>query len=232
MHIRFTATNRPRYFKKVIDSWNSVRGISQVSTYAHVEPTPARQEMLDIFFDIESKSATAVLNETRNGVLVNPWEALNDGFQVDDYVILAEDDIVVSDDILEYFDSARQLLTNKSLGVCAFTRQGGKPYHVERRPSFSPLVWATTKEMWEKYLKDSWDKDYSSGNPDGTCAGWDHNINRILAREEMHFITPMQSRSDHIGEIGGTHMVPELFESSRGVDFKKQREPTLYYALT
>lgn len=224
MHIRFTGFNRPEYFRTVIDSWNRVRGIEKTQAILHLEPSEHVSVMRDIFFDINTHWATCDVNSERLGVLVNPWAALDEGFSVDDFVILAEDDVVVSDDVLEYFDGVRHLMDEKTLAVCAFSKDGGNPFTVQRSARFSPLVWGTTRYMWTTYLRETWDKDYSTGNPDGSCAGWDHNINRILKNENMHVISPLASRSDHIGELGGIHMVPELFESSKGRDFRSSRE--------
>lgn len=230
--LRFTGYNRPNYFQLAVDSWNQVRGIEDCDVALHLEPSDVRTEdkMLDAFYSLRAKSHTLVLNNSRYGVLVNPWKALDAGFKRADNVILAEDDVIVSSDILEFmlFGLAITPAHPDLMGVCAFSREGGPEDVYEVRRTFSPLIWGTTKEVWTNYLRDTWDKDYSSGNPDGSQAGWDWNINRILAAQDKYFVYPLASRSDHIGEFGGTHMVPELFDESRGVDFKLNREPMNY----
>lgn len=230
MQIRFTGYNRPDYFEKVIDSWNNVRGIEYVRTSLHLEPSreSTQRRMTETFKKLKSKSQEVVLNNNLQGVLVNPWLALTAGFCEDDFVILAEDDVIVSSDVLEYFRAMTGNLKHSTLAVCAFGTGQGESGSAFRSDRFNPLIWGTTQDRWLYLLRDTWDKNYSTGNPDGSCAGWDHNIQRIMDRTGMHVLRPGHSRSDHIGEFEGTHMTPELFSSSRGPLFKQDRGPSEY----
>lgn len=221
----FTAYNRPEYLQSTITSWNGVRNLRSWNTAFFVEPSENRNEVENIALSLQT-NVTLHNNETKLGVLVNPWHALDTTFQGGaDFVVLAEDDVLVSSDILEYFEWASEEYSTayKILSLNAFSNLGGtKSNQLTQSSQFSPLVWGTWKDRWEETLRDTWDKDYSTGNSDGSEAGWDWNINRILQKYDWSVIKPLQSRSTHIG-IQGTHMTPDDFESSIGVDFQATR---------
>lgn len=229
--LAFTAYNRVEYMTETIASWNKVRRIENWNTHFYIEPSPLQTYVTDVINNLDT-GVVAHFNEQRQGVLVNPWNALNDRFSDGcDFVVLAEDDVVVSTDSLEYLEWASdEYVEDESvLVVNLFSQIGGTSQKaVTRDGKFSPLVWGTWRNRWENTLRDTWDKNYSSGNPDGSEAGWDWNINRILSSNGLDVIKPIQSRSDHIGQFGGTHMTPDLFDSSRGVDFKLARGRQLY----
>lgn len=228
----FTAYNRPWYLTEAVESWNTVRNLKQWNATFFIEPSIMQDQITDIALSLGT-TVTAIVNPEKQGVLVNPWNALNHAFYINDadFVVLAEDDVIVSQDVLEYFEwAANEYATAKGM-LClnAFSQLGGaKANQLIRTGNFSPLVWGIWRGHWETYLRDTWDKDYSSGNADGSEAGWDWNINRILQNNNMTVLRPLQSRSDHIGEHNGTHMTPDLFESSRGVDFEQIRGRSRY----
>jgi hypothetical protein len=222
----FTAYNRPDYLQTSVTSWNAARNLRQWNATFYIEPSDVQTTISNIAMQLET-NVTTVINPEQLGVLVNPWTALNTAFENGaDFVVLAEDDVVVSSDILEYFEWASEEYSTSYdvLTLNAFSRIGGnKANQIMRDASFSPLIWGTWRNRWEDTLRDTWDKDYSSGNEDGSEAGWDWNINRILADQQKVVIKPLQSRADHIGEFFGTHMTPDLYETSRGIDFTQTR---------
>jgi hypothetical protein len=224
--LRFTAYNRPDYFAPVMTTWTRVRGYADWRPTVHLEPSPARAEMTRI---AAAAGATVHLNPTRYGVLANPWHALDAAFAAADFTVLAEDDVTVSTDVLEYFTWAadRYAADPGVLAVCAFTRTDHPdPAAVHLDDRFCPLVWGTWSDRWPE-LADSWDFDYSSGRCDGTPSGWDWNINLRVAKGRL-FVTPGQSRSDHIGQFNGTHMQPRDFPSSQARSFLPDRPPCDY----
>jgi hypothetical protein len=227
----FTAYNRPDYFNQTINSWNQVRNLRSWDVTVFIEPSPVENVMADLAMLLNT-NVTTVINPEKLGVLVNPWQALDTSFQLDsEFTVLAEDDVLVSQDILEFFEwsSEEYATANKILAVNAFSRLGGpKANQVIQESKFSPLIWGVWQDRWETLLRDTWDKDYSSGNPDGSESGWDWNINRILINKSLTILKPLQSRSDHIGELQGTHMTPDLFSESRGIDFLQIRGKQRY----
>ena len=224
--IVFTAYNRPDYLSQVVESWNNVRNLNFWNASFFIEPSDINSVIGDIAMKLET-TVTVNFNAEKNGVLVNPWVALNTAFEGGaDFVVLAEDDVVVSQDILEFFEwtSEEYSAAKKVLAVNAYSNNGaGQANQIFQETRFSPLVWGIWRDRWEEHLRDTWDKDYSSGNPDGSEAGWDWNINRILVEKGMTILKPLQSRSDHIGEFMGTHMTPDLFPESRGYGYEQIR---------
>lgn len=221
----FTAYNRPGYLAQSLLSWNGVRNLRDWPATFHVEPSPVEQEVSNLALGLLT-TTTVITNPARLGVLTNPWEALNSAFSRGaDFVVLAEDDVAVSSDVLEFFHWTSEEYQGAKNVLCinAFSELGGKDNEIIQNRKFSPLVWGTWRDRWEQHLRDTWDKDYSSGKADGSEAGWDWNINRILTEKNMTVIKPMQSRSDHLGEFGGIHMTPDLYPSSRGIDFVQTR---------
>lgn len=228
--LAFTAYNRVQYLQESVASWNQVRNLDSWNAHFYIEPSPVRSDITSAANDLNT-NVVAHWNTERKSVLGNPWHALNDRFTDGaDFVILAEDDIVVSEDIQEYFEwASNQYRDDQSiLAVNAWTKSGGKENEVFRMHYFSPLVWGVWRDRWETHLRDTWDFDYSTSNADGSQAGWDGNIWRIMQAKKLDCIQPRQSRSDHIGKFGGTHMIPEWFHLSRGEDFVKARGTQVY----
>lgn len=224
----FTAYNRPRYFEQVMTAWSQVRGFADWQPTVCLEPSPFESTMSAIAGEV---GADVRLNPRKLGVLTNPWQALDTAF-VDgaDFVVLAEDDVLVSSDVLEYFTWAAQRFADNPhvLCVCAFSQTGhADPTNVFLHDRFAPLVWGTWRDRWQGGLAATWDFDYSTGRADGTPSGWDWNINLRVAAGRR-FVTPGQSRSDHIGQFQGTHMMPQDFPASRAVTFRQDRSTCGY----
>lgn len=223
----YTAYNRPDYFTQVMQSWAQVRGYADWQPTVHLEPSRWQDAMTGIA--VES-GATVKLNPLRRGVLTNPWHALDTTFTDADFAVLAEDDVLVSSDVLEYFSwaAARFAADHSVLGVCAFSRSDhSDPAAVYLNDRFtSPLVWGTWSDRWPE-LRDTWDFDYSSGLATGTPSGWDWNI-ALRVGAGRRFVTPRQSRSDHIGQFNGAHMQPQDFAASRAVSFLPHRPRCVY----
>lgn len=228
--IALTANDRPNYFTQTVDSWLNVRGFQDIpplDKWVFIEPSL-------VVSDMESEGhrlgAKVHSNANKLGVLLNPWVALDNMFKPRttgcreevnyysgpcDFVILAEDDILVSSDVLEYFAWAAEAFEDDAsvLTVNAFSREGGEKDLVTKRDGFaSPLIWGTWIDRWRDIIRDTWDKNY-------TFNGWDWHLDAIAKENGMKSVMPLQSRSDHIGEFGGTHMTPEHVDTARGIGF-------------
>lgn len=222
----FTAYNRPEYLAETIGSWNQVSNILDWDVSYLLEPSSAQEKMIEKFNGLECKSMLGVVNDHRLGVLRNPYAAMSSVFDAgNDFAVLAEDDIIVSSDILEYFEWASVYYENNPeiLGVLAFSRlpegYSEDANVVWKTEVFCPLVWGTWKDRWENLIKPNWDLDYSSGNPDGSEAGWDWNMLRLAVNNKMKFVFPEYSRSNHIGRFGGVHTSEFSFPDSQAATF-------------
>jgi hypothetical protein len=233
-----TAYNRPAYLQQVLHSWETVRGLRDWHFVAMIEPSPFQwqiKEELELFVEKAGLTDYEILiNPVRYGVLHHPWVGftrllLQRNF---DFVVRAEDDLIVSDDILEYFSWAaeRYRYDEKVATVQAFTQQqSGNVGEVMTTDDFSPLVWGTWRSWWDNLLGPTWDHDYSTNNGVyGQEAGWDWNINtRIFPAHGLKSIVPGRSRVDNIGQVG-THSDPRDFVQAP--TFEAHRDPVAYYS--
>lgn len=219
--------NRPSYLHTTLESWRKVRHLDEWLFRFHVEPGSLQHlciSMIAAWRDsLKSCRVDIVRNDARLGVLRNPWSAFDTAFQLDsDFVLLVEEDIIVSTDVLEFFSrTSSQYETNSDvLAVCgSYFGESGDPLETYLAQDFCPLVWGTWSGRWYNTLRDTWDLDYSSGKSDGSEAGWDWNIKkRILPQRQMKCVFPRASRALHIGEYG-VHMQPSDFQASRAQGF-------------
>jgi hypothetical protein len=193
-----------------------------------VEPGEACQESIELINRFictsELKNSNVWQNDERKGVLENPWNALEESFQDSDFVVLVEEDILVSFDILEYMDRWRKYYKDDPsvLAICASSFwKSGDPDITYLAQDFCPLIWGTWKDRWENVLCDTWDLDYSTGNPDGSESGWDWHIRRrLLPERQMRCAHPQVARALHIGRYG-VHMRPEDFLASQAPSFRR-----------
>ena len=238
--VTFTVCQRPGYFVDVLDSWSAVRGIGDWIFNFRVEPTAelaAQLALIERFTTGTGLTTAVTVNPHRFGVLINPWYALSDAFDYGaGFCVLAEEDLLVSDDVLEMFGFAAANFEDDAriAAVCASsleqippTAAGGELLVVA--DDFSPHIWGTWCDRWYGVLRDSWDTDYSTGNPDGSQAGWDWNIDkRILPREGLRTLRPVHSRSCNIGKLGGVHQIPSQFAATVAPSFTLHRPPVSY----
>lgn len=226
----FTVFQRPEYLARALASWEKVRGKEDWRFRFMVEPSDVRNEIVSLIANADLPNKVVHLNPELYGVLNNVWSGINGAFENGaEFAWVAEDDILVSDDILEYAGWARDTLEPLShcMGACANTKRpdGENRTGVEMHTWFDPLGWGTWKNRWYEYLRDSWDHDYSSGEQ----SGWDWNLNlRVLPKCKMQFAFPMSSRTQHIGKDGGEHMKPEDYPLSLAPSFVEHREPVTF----
>lgn len=201
--VAITVNDRPEYLEQVISSWHSVRGIDEVPVIFQVEPeSPCLQLCRDAGFS----NQYVLENPRKMGALGNPFMAMQTGFEAGvDFVILGEDDSIVTADILAYFTFAAHLFPQeqRALAVCSFQyRPHAESFYVFRRHYFASVVWGTWRNRWD-VMGPSWSFGYDPA--------WDRAL-LDLATSEMYCIFPGVSRSQHIGKYNGTHMPPQDFE--------------------
>lgn len=230
----FTSFMRPEYLMETLDSWNNARGIRNIEKQLFLDPSPAQEGMKAVAAQ-SMPDLEVTVNDHRKGVLTNPWNAIDTAFEDPevDFVILGEEDLIVSSDILEYFQWAKAAYSpEEALGVCCYTAaQEGSEAHTELGPDFGVWIWGTWRESWFDHIRVTWDHDYSTNNGrPGVDAGWDHNLNR-LAKTVKPFVHSAVSRSKHIGEHNGSHMTPSLFATMLCPTFKLDRDPVAYVRI-
>lgn len=234
-----TAHNRPDYFQESLSCWSKTDPLLRGVPFSHrklqqivpfkvfLEPSNNLAEMHRVYGEFGEESCdlfdiTIHENETKQGVLVNPFNALSWGFDSGkEFVILAEDDIEVSQDVLSYFAWASEefkydqsILTVNAWADTAVPTHDDQYSEVVPDSHFSPLIWGTWKDRWDEVLQPTWDKDYS-------FRGWDWHINDIIKERSLYTVRPSVSRSNHIGKFNGTHMMPDNFNDSQSASFTR-----------
>ena len=177
----------------------------------------------------------AEVNPVRFGVLVNPVEAVSRAFRKDPcagFVVCAEEDVLVSRDVLAYFTwaAAEFAADPRVLAVCAHSNhEGTDPTAVDLRQEFSALVWGTWRDRWDKVLEPTWDRNYSSGDAECPSSGWDWNlIARVIPRGRFLTVVPDQTRTQHIGEHEGIHCTAAQYQDFLIASFQRDQEPVPY----
>jgi len=203
--VAMTANNRPKYLHRVLQTWEAANDLHKLPFIFQVEPVmPMVMDMCKAF----PGTNVVNINPYVYGALGNPWHALNTGFEYGaDFVILAEDDSVVSPDVLDYFYWASTHFQGRqeTLAVCSFNHfSNGRSNEVFRRKWFASVVWGTWRNRWEQLMREDWGWDYGGDGP------WDTRFVRMMPERNMNCLFPCVSRSQHIGEHG-THMDASMF---------------------
>ena len=219
-----TAFDRPRYLAPVLGSWAGVRGLDGWHLRVAVEPSPVVDEVVGLvrsFVDRTGHGDTeVVVNGTRLGVLENPYVHLDALFGAGHgFVVRAEDDLLVADDVLELFAHVAATYADDP-GVAtahAFSRRpaGGPADGLERAPEFCPWVFGTWRDRWQGLVGPTWDRDYSTWNVSpGFETGWDWNLNtRVFPAHGLQAVAPLVSRVQNIGAVG-EHGTPDDLETA------------------
>lgn len=229
-----TAYNRLNYLTQVMEYWDGVRGRFEWNLFVHLEPSDVLNKMCDIIGQ-HAPEAYISVNERVLGVLENPYQAFEKAFRTHEFVLRLEDDVVVSQDALEYVSwAAEEYRYDPEIALVQMhsMRGHGAEGAVVRTTDFSPWNWGTWYPEWLNFIGPTWDHDYSTHNgTPGVEAGWDWNLNtRVLPSLNKKIIAPVQSRSEHIG-VYGTHGTPDtihyapLFRGTRGQhDYFEEKE--------
>jgi len=217
--VLLTAYDRSRYLAPVLDAWAAVRGLDGWHLRVAIEPSPVSDEVVDLvraFVRTTGHEDTeVVLNPTRLGVLENPYAHLDALFRGGHgFVVRAEDDLLVSDDVLELFAHVAAAYADDPAVATAHAFSPDAPGpgadELVRTTEFCPWVWATWRDRWLDLIGPTWDRDYSTWNVEpGFETGWDWNLNtRVFPAHGLHAVAPAVSRVQNIGEVG-EHGTPE-----------------------
>lgn len=220
--ILFTAWARPEVLKRTLASWDEVHDIQDWAWCFRIEPNVQEDAVTRIIKEFIARNELPMFEIIHNqrvlGVLHHPWvgfEALFHDFQ---FVVRAEDDLCVSDDVLGYFTRMEKQYRNdpRVATIHAYTDgESVEPEGHELRPEFNSWVWGTWRDRWKQIIGPTWDHDYSTFNVSpGFQSGWDWNLStRIFPQHELFGVYPMMSRVDNIG-IWGVHGTPGNFRTA------------------
>ena len=251
-----TAHRRPHYLRETLASWQAARGIGDIHSFTLALGDPGGDKFMpqlavwDSFrkatglgsrgrVKVDSAAAQAArgmhraIAEAADHVLKDPSV---------EFLILGEEDLVVSSDALEYFTWARQEFARdeRVLAVCSHS-PGGQGWDergaaddagadqesVRLLPYFQAWVWGTWRDRWEQVIRPRWDLECDSGGP--MDSGWDWQIaTRIIPQGGYVCAIPDASRSQNIGRLGGWAAKPEDFENTQAASFLAERPQVAY----
>ena len=110
--VLFTVFNRVDYLKETLDSWLNIDRTQDYDFYFYMEPSDVSDQIEKLIYNFEDKANVNFgirYNESVLGTGGNTWRGFEDLFKKYDFVILAEDDVVVSKDVLRYFDAVEKM---------------------------------------------------------------------------------------------------------------------------
>jgi len=198
--IVFVLHNRPDYFKQTLDSWMQADGIEEYDIFFSID-TAGRdidKQHISIIREYVTDMSTLHLHRPSLGMGHNQFYAMDKFFDKGyDFIINAEDDLVVSKDILAYFKSVipHYIADNRCTTITANnfvvdkTKVSG---YFKTKAWGSPWVWGITKEMWQNRVKPVW----NSGN----SLSWDIILGNALP--DSMAIHPASSKTRNIGVWG------------------------------
>lgn len=205
--VSITAHNRPNYLEEVIKSWQDVRGIDETHVHFQVEPVDA--DVIRMCKEADFKNKSVSVNKQKLGALSNPHKALSWGFAVGaDFVIVGEDDSVVTPDVLEFFAFAAEQCQDDGsvIAACSFNHKPtGSADAACYRDYFASIIWGTWRNRWSEWMDETWGHTYDQYE-------WDFRFCRMCDHGQFRCIFPCISRSQHIGQYRGTHHEPSKFE--------------------
>ena len=210
INIAISAYNRPEYSRRSIAAIFGAKGFTPekhrifcaMDCYADGS---FNQEVFNIyeFFGIIPDVA-----EQKRGCNYNVRRALELAWEdTPDFVLMIEDDIIISDDALQYIEWAAEKYKNDhsvhTIGLWGHDKGPSLPVSekdygkVMRQSYFTCWGWGTWKDRWEEMLA-----TWTTGD-DSHDTSWDVVLSSHLG--EMEEILPVISRAYNCGEHGGTH---------------------------
>jgi len=218
--ITITASHRPTYTAKVIESLKNCSNISNYKLIAFLEPIS--EAVINIFKNINFCELDLNINEKRLGHTLNAHRSLSKAFEQADYVIRIEDDTLLCDDFLKFHEFCSEEFKDdkdKVFSVCAgHYHEPDKMHTVEDlnkitfRSGFSNQGWATWSDRWfeDDGCHETWENsetvlpghyiiNYKYG-------GWD-NLIQDTHRKDRNEVIPTISRVKNIGSLDGVHYI-------------------------
>lgn len=230
----FVVYGRHEYTEKTLQSWSETRNVSDFDFFFKLEPHSENNKIVESINNFSIKTGCSVkilFNETVLGVDgQNHESAMRYMFEDEgyDFVVLAENDLIVSKDAINYFELlSNQYYNDESVfAICAnyHTPANYKNMWNEEnlifpnendinvcdlKPFWAGWVWGTWKDRWNKYL-------FNGMHRDGLH--YDAMISQeVVPNNNLLCVVPRYSRSQNIGEHGAHYSDPNDFRMSQVV---------------
>lgn len=172
----------------------------------------------------------------------NTYRAMETALALDDFAVLAEEDIQVADDVIEYFTWCRREYEHDASvrSACAHVHsaRGGEPSQVTRACWFNPLVWGTWRSRWPA-LRSTWtgtpgDRQFNPHHASRAEDAWDNNLRVVFQERGWHSVFPVRSRTQHQGKVSTLMPVPladHFYLGSLSDCFAAHYDPQAYHEV-
>lgn len=204
--LSLTLYNRPKYTKTVLDYLDLCYNIEQYSIFIYCEPN--NKEVIKLAQNFRPKQTQVTINPIRLGCNKNIYQALENGFLINNFHIHLEDDTTPAKDFLFYCEWCNlQYYNNKEIfSVSGYVNSNNqieqfinhnKCYQiVSLRNWFTPWGWATWKDRWLSI------KEFLIPYLELSTISWDVIVHKLLKSKKECF--PMVSRIQNIGAENGS----------------------------
>jgi hypothetical protein len=231
----FVVCGRIDFTKQTLDYWADARNIDEFDFYFKLEPHPENDEIIKLIDSFKEKTKTEV------GVILNEEVLGVDGKNHDtamrlmfekmeyDFVVLAENDLIPSEDISDYFvELSNRFKDDDSIfAVCANYHTPMNYANIwdangnlvvaspeeknvfDIQPFWAGWIWGTWKDRWQKYLSEGIYRE---------DLHYDAFVSqRVVPDNNLFCVIPRYSRSQHIGHYGAHHQSSFDFQKSQTV---------------
>lgn len=188
--------DRVHYVTQTLEFWQRVRGIGDAHMILRLEPGFPDMEDLVYRMPPGAPGSEVIINAERLGNDQNMKAAVEAGFATGaDFVIAAEDDVLVAADLLEYMTWAGQRYADDPSVLAVTAWQDTHPGALDgvRRVEwfYGGACWGMWRDRWDA-VKDGWPP--SGGGYDGYL--WERCHGGVTC------IQPLATRCSNIGEYG------------------------------
>ena len=212
INIAISAYNRPEYSRRSLAAIIGAKGFSpeKYSIYCSIDCDANGEINPEVYNVYASYKGPLTLEKApiKLGCNYNVKAALELAWEDNpDFVLMIEDDIIISDDALEYIEWAaeryKQDTSVRTIGLWGHNNQPSLPLSSNdygkamRQNYFTCWGWGTWKDRWEEMLA-----KWTTGD-DSHDTSWDVIVSSHLG--ERVEILPAISRAYNCGEYGGTH---------------------------
>lgn len=242
INIAISAYNRPEYSRRSLAAIIGAKGFSpeKYSIYCSIDCDANGEINPEVYNVYASYKGPLTLEKApiKLGCNYNVKAALELAWEDNpDFVLMIEDDIIISDDGLEYIEWAaeryKQDTSVRTIGLWGHNNQPSLPLSSNdygkamRQNYFTCWGWGTWKDRWEEMLA-----KWTTGD-DSHDTSWDVIVSSHLG-ERME-ILPAISRAYNCGEHGGTHrgrawpglVASGVVDPDMAIDYWEYIEPKL-----
>lgn len=217
--VTITVHNRPEYFKQVLATLKACPFKEEYTLFIGLEP--GCPQTVEIAQSIDWMPVQYRVNKVKLGVRKNPLELMTWAFSSGSIMnVYLEEDTIVSPDILKlsnwYLENNPE---DKYLALSYLNYESTvpniPPTQLVDSNRLTPLGLCIRVYSWKKWFAPNWMSDKQSRKVHGKQYwGWDWTMSAVLALSKLRTLTPLLSRTNHIGRENGTHATADFHDKT------------------